>query len=361
MDAARPAYAAAGDAAPASENPTATMTPAPTPATTPAAATPTPAPLRLPFFPNEVGEIMILLYHGLTEDTPNEYDRSIADFKNDLQALYDGGYRLTPLGALIENRITTAAGYTPVVLTFDDGRASAFSLIRDENGVLTPAPDCAVGIIEAFYAEHPDFGKAATFFINGQPEPFRGEGTLAERFAYLIENGYELGNHSYTHADFSNLGGARLQEEIGRLDALIRSAAPGYEPAALAYPYSNRPHSTLRELVGSGVYEGRAYNYLFALRVGYTGAPASPNHIRFDPYNVSRALPTDDSAPGRDVRDLGSLLRYFDERPLERYVSDGDPHTLAVPEDRLHLVNMDSLGDIELIVYDPRGGFLPKN
>ncbi|MCL2420322.1 MAG: polysaccharide deacetylase family protein [Defluviitaleaceae bacterium] len=311
-----------------------------------------PEPDPEPIFPNEVGEIMILVYHGLHEETPGPYDRLTSDFRNDLQMLYDQGYRLISMADLINNNITTPAGYTPVVLSFDDSLPSAFSLKELEDGTLTPVPDTAVYIINAFYEKNPSFGRTAIFFVNAWREPFEGEGTLEARFRYLIDNGFEVGNHSYNHPDFSRLNAQRLQQEMGSLNQFIRRHLPDYQSLAMAYPFSIRPHAGLRHYALAGEYNGIPYNYTWALRVGNTGSPAVPHHVRFDPLNVSRVIASDASTNYRSVPDLGYLLRRFEREPHLRFISDGNPNTITVPRCQLHYVDMYSLGDKELVVYD---------
>ena len=304
-----------------------------------------------PVFPNEVGEIMIIVYHGLHPENPGPYDRLTEDFKNDLQALYDGGFRLISMRDLINNNITTPAGYTPVVLSFDDGLPSAFSLERAEDGTLVPVPGTAVYILNEFYKKNPDFGRTAIFFVNGRPRPFAGAGTLQERFEFLIDHGFELGNHSYSHPNFANLNARRLQQEIGRVDQMIRRYAPGFEPLVIAYPFGIRPRPSLRAYIFNGEYDGETYSHEWALRVGNTFVPAVPYHVNFDPGNVARVVPTDQSTPYYDVVDLGFLLRRFERFPHLRFISDGDPNTITVPSTHLQYVNMYKIGDRELVVY----------
>ena len=104
--------------------------------------------------PNEIGDIIIAMYHGIQNNPP--YHRTAEDYKKDLQYMYDNGYRLISMRDYIDHNISVAAGYTPIVLTFDDGLRSSFSL-EEVNGELRPVEDSAVGILEAFNAEHPDF------------------------------------------------------------------------------------------------------------------------------------------------------------------------------------------------------------
>lgn len=300
--------------------------------------------------PNESGNIMIIMYHGLSGSNPEKYDRKTSDFINDLQTLYDQGYRLIALNDLMDGHITVAAGYTPVVLTFDDGKNTAFSLARQEEAWV-PVSGCAVDIIEQFFAEHPDFGKAATFFVNGSKDPFAGQGTLAERFAYLLDNGYEIGNHTYSHTELNGLNAAQIQEQIGRVDQTIRTLCPGYVPRALTYPYGIRPKESLRAYALDGEYDGQAYHYDWGLREGQSIISANPFHVAFDPLNAPRVRGTDDTTPEYDVQDFGYFLRYYENHPERRYISDGDPNRVSVPEVNAQNINETALGGRELYVY----------
>ena len=326
--------------------PTVTPTPEPTPEPTPA---PTPVNYTV-VKPYEVGHTMVLMYHGIVDERKptNEYARTKDEFRSDLQALYDRGYRLLSLRDLMDNNVTTEAGYTPVVLTFDDGLASSFSLM-EENGKLVPVPDCGLDILLKFAAEHPDFGMAATFYINGNNNPFQGAGTLAERLQFLIDNGCDVGNHTYSHADLPTLDAAGIQAELAIVDRMIRESLPGYAPAGVAYPFGHRPQEEdLRPYILSGEHDGWTYTYDFALRVGQSGASTTPNRVTFEPLNLARVT----GSQGWDT-DLWWFLNRYDEHPEYRYISDGDPETIVVPRDSEANVVMESLGGKQLIIYDP--------
>ncbi|MEA4849223.1 MAG: hypothetical protein VB106_18465, partial [Clostridiaceae bacterium] len=151
---------------------------------------------------NENGQIMILMYHGIS-DKEAEWVRTADNFRKDLEVLYDKGYRLISLKDYIENDIRTEAGYTPFILTFDDGAKNNFNMI-EENGEKKIDPDCAVGILEEFKKEHPDFGSGGSFFVY-YPIPFRQKELIKEKYEFLIANGYDIGNHSYSHENLGKL------------------------------------------------------------------------------------------------------------------------------------------------------------
>lgn len=291
--------------------------------------------------PNEAGEIMILMYHGLTAATPKEnYMRSISSFKSDLNLLYENGYRLISLSDLLDNNITVEAGCTPVILTFDDGYNTAFSLIEKDD-TLIPKPNCAVDIINKFNEEHPDFGKAGVFYICDSGRiPFNGAGTLKDRFQYLVENGYELGNHTATHTELNKLSRDRIMEEMGKVEELVRLELPGYRMRSMSYPYGYMPGKENQDAALEGRYKDIEYSYDIGLREKITDASTVPANYGFDPYYVPRVRGSSNA-----VRDLGWYIKHYNEHPEERYVSDGDGETITIPQKYLNRVNIWQLTD----------------
>ncbi|HOL17241.1 MAG TPA: polysaccharide deacetylase, partial [Bacillota bacterium] len=140
---------------------------------------------------NEAGEIMVLMYHEIGEPE-DEWVRTPENFRKDLQELYDAGYRAVSMNDVLDGRIDIPAGTTPVVLTFDDGRAGQFRYIEKE-GELVMDPDCAVAILEEFYEAHPDFGLAATFYLFYSGVPFGQPDLVQKKLDYLVERGFEIG------------------------------------------------------------------------------------------------------------------------------------------------------------------------
>ncbi len=297
--------------------------------------------------PNEVGDIMIVMYHGILYDEPSsDYQRNVDDFKNDLETMYNKGYRLISMQDLIDNNIKVEAGYTPIVLTFDDGISSSFSLDEIE-GKLVPKENCAVDIINKFSEQHPDFGRAAAFYINGKREPFKGSGTLTERFNYLITNGYEIGNHTFNHNKLSELNETEIQEEIGLVHKLVLENTDGHILKSITYPFGIRPKAELLNYALAGEYDGVKYQYSLAIREGQSGASASPNNVKFDPLNVPRVRGSSNSE-----MDLGWFFDYYENNPSRKYVSDGDASKISVPSEKADLVNQDSVKDKELYLYE---------
>ncbi|MBC7960287.1 MAG: polysaccharide deacetylase family protein, partial [Vallitaleaceae bacterium] len=236
--------------------------------------------------PYEIGHIMVVMYHGIEEGRP-PYQRAEIDFIKDLQYMYDHNYRLISMSDYKNGTIDIPAGMTPILLTFDDGLNTTFAL-EEQDGQLVPKKGTAIALLKDFCAAHPDFGTAASLYINGDHESFQGAGTLVQRLQWLDEEGYEIGNHTFSHPNLSKISGDEVQEEIGKVDALIKSALPNATVDVLTYPFGIRPDEAYRDLVLEGSYEGLGYHYALGFREGPSGPMVSALHINFDPYNCPR-------------------------------------------------------------------------
>lgn len=287
--------------------------------TAPAAGRETPRP-SLP--PNELGQVMVLEYHviGPKED---RWARTPERFRQDLEDLYRRGYRPVNVSDLVAGRIDVPAGYTPVALTFDDGTEGQFRYV-EKDGKRIVDPDSAVGILLEFHRTHPDWPLRATFYV--YDNPFEQRDYWKEKIRFLVEQGFEVGNHTVNHANLGKLDAAGTAREIGGLQAILRQAVPGLRTVTLALPYGAFPREP--EAARRGSYQGVAYDIAAFLLVGANPAP-SPYSKKFDPWRVPRIQAVDsryDSATNID-----RWLAYFDEKPERRFVSDGDPGTVTVP------------------------------
>ena len=339
--------------------PQATPTPEPTVEPT-EEPTPTPAIDLEKTKPNEAGEIPIVMFHVfINELEPDKtysddylrYTQSFSYLRDLMERLYDMGYRMTSMNDFLNNDIKVEAGYKPVIFTFDDGTASQFSLI-EQDGELVVNPNCAVAVMLDFYKEHPDFGLEGTFYVILGHTTFYEErssgtplaGTLKERLQYLIDLGFEIGNHTYDHFNMSNAtDGETIMREIGRNQAAMYDVIEDYTFTSLSLPFGSVP-SSLFEYVKSGAYDGVAYQNLGVLEVGWDPA-ISPVNPDYDPYSIHRVRGTGFLAENCDFEWWLKNMR----DPV--YVSDGDPDTITVPEEYLSLVDQSKLGDNQLRVY----------
>jgi peptidoglycan/xylan/chitin deacetylase (PgdA/CDA1 family) len=280
-----------------------------------------------PLPPNELGRVMILEYHKI--DYPEErWTRTPENFLRDLERLYAGGYRLMALNDLIDGRITVPAGTTPVVLTFDDSSPGQFRYLeRDQTAEIDPKS--GIGVLEAFIREHPDFGRAATFYVlPGASRPnrlFDQPAHERRKLQYLISRGYEIGNHTLWHANLGKYDERIVREQVAEAQVWIQRHVPDYRPRTLALPHGVYPKDVAWVL--NGTVKGAAYRHDAILMVAGGAAP-SPFSRAFDPIHLPRIQAVE--------RDLTTWLTYFERHPDDRFVSDGDASTVTIQASRRH-------------------------
>jgi Predicted xylanase/chitin deacetylase len=273
--------------------------------------------------PNELGNIMILEYH-LIGYPEAQWRRTPDNFRQDLQMLYDNGYYPVPLEDLISANLKVPAGKTPFVITFDDSSQGQFRFLKQGNNLVVD-PDSAVGIMEAFKKQHPDFPLTATFYV--LPEIPKGlrlfgqEEYIQQKLQYLVAHGYEIGNHTYWHQNLGKVDDIGVQKQIALCVKEVQSYVPGYRVHSIALPLG--VHSKNRVLEHDGEYQGIKYHNDSILLVGSGPAP-SPYSNTFNPYKLER-IQAGDTAWGPKA-----YVSYFAKNPSLRYVSDGDPKTLSV-------------------------------
>ena len=282
-----------------------------------------------PLQPNELGRVMILEYHKV--DQPEErWTRTPANFRGDLERLWERGYRLVALNDLLDGRIATSRGTTPVVLTFDDSSPGQFKLI-ERHGSWVPDPDCAVGILEAFERQHPEFGRAATFFVLPGADPpnrlFNQKDLAGRKLQYLAAHGYEIGNHTLWHANLAKYPVRVVRQQLATAQEWIQRHVPGYRIRTLALPMGAYPQDIRWAIEGAE--RQIAYRHDAVLMVAGGAAP-SPHTRAFDPYHLPRIQALE--------RELAQWLGYFERNPQERYVSDGDASVITVPPGTLDKV-----------------------
>lgn len=301
--------------APATENPPSANQGSETPAST----------VPGPYAANESGEVMVLMYHHFVESYQGgnrSITTTLTDFRNFLQTIYDQGYRPVSMNDFINNTIHLSAGYRPIVLSFDDGWASQFSFL-EKDGQLQVDPNTAVGVLQEFNRTHPDFALRGIFYINLGQSTFGKVGTLSQRLNYLIDQGFEIGNHTYSHKNLKGLTAAEITEEIGKNQWMMDQLVPGYKFTSLALPYGNNNKENLAA-IQSGTYNGVSYENKTIFLAGWkpSDIPGTSNAT----YTSTRIV-----APGMDAIDMDATwwLKDAQNNPSRYYVSDGNPSTGA--------------------------------
>ncbi|MET1031979.1 polysaccharide deacetylase family protein [Domibacillus tundrae] len=111
-----------------------------------------------------------------------------------------------------------------VALTFDDG----------------PNPTSTEAILATLKKHH---AKATFFMLGSRVEHY------PELVNKIVQEGHEVGNHSWSHHDFTKLEAADVKSEIDRTSAAVEAAA-GVSPLAVRPPYG-ATNENVNEIIGA--------------------------------------------------------------------------------------------------------------
>ena len=304
---------------------------------------------------DESGLIPVMMYHGIVNlkdsDTAytggnvdkDGYTRTAESFRKDLDYYYNEGYRMIRLEDYIDGKIDTEMGKSPIVLTFDDGLENNIKVTGlDSNGNIIIDPNSAVGILEEYKKKYPDYNVTATFFINGGL--FRQTEYNEKILNWLIDNGYDIGNHTYTHVDFTTVDKNKATEEVGKmyqkLDGIIKDKYVNIVALPFGSPYDD-DHSNFKYII-EGTYNGYTYNTKSTLRVGWE-ANYSPFSKSFNPQFIKRIRAYDNNGENFDIK------MNFNRLKETRYISDGDINTIVIPTEYKDSIKNDT--NKQIIVY----------
>ncbi|MBN1993604.1 MAG: polysaccharide deacetylase family protein [Anaerolineae bacterium] len=286
---------------------------------------PTPEQTALqPFFAeaNELGKIMVLEYHRLGYPELR-FQRTPANFRADLQRLYQSGYYPVNFADVGRGLPNVPAGKKPIVLTFDDSDISQFRVLDDH----TIDADSAVGIILNFHNGHPDdWPIRATFFVLGSDNAdyvsiFGQPKWAKSKVQFLVNQGMEVGSHTVNHVNLAAISAERIEWELAVSQHVIEELAPNYEVQSLSVPYGEFPYTM--DFLKAGQWGDYAYTYT-GNAAAWGGPGVSPFDSAFNPYRVARLEVTADA--------LNHWLTHFEQNPQAYYVSDGDPGRVTAPE-----------------------------
>ena len=231
---------------------------------------------------NELNSVPILMYHRVYGMTNAEtsytggnvdvdgYNRTSEAFENDLRTYYEQGYRMMRLDDFVDGYIDVEFGYSPVILTFDDGIRDV--VLEGWNADGSPIFDstCAIGILEKIKGEYPDFNVTATFFVN---ESLFGNGEEDDRkvMKWMVDNGYDIGNHTRDHVKLGDLGADEIEKQVGAMYKKLDEIIPGQYVNIVALPFgspeSMGPYKTQFDRISSGTYSSLCVDkILFTVR-----------------------------------------------------------------------------------------------
>lgn len=302
------------------------------------------AEIDLSIKPNELGEIMILMYHGVGEEE-EVWQRTPENFRKDLQYMYDNKYQMISLNDYAKGEINTNAGYTPIILTFDDGRQNNFNYVEKDNELVID-PDSAIGILEEFKNKYSDFDVTASFFLGtnifGQKE------YADQKLNWIIENGYDIGNHTYSHNELAKLNGEDIIAEIGSVNNIVNSYMPDYAVETLALPHGSNPKDEFIDSMLEGEYEGNKYKTIAVLDVGWRPS-YSPFDTMIDFTSLYRVTASEINVENCGIYDY---FKSYENNTRERFISDGNPEVVTIPKRHEAYLNMDVVGDKLINIYE---------
>jgi peptidoglycan/xylan/chitin deacetylase (PgdA/CDA1 family) len=229
--------------------------------------------------------IPVLEYHSVGE-VEARWTRSYENFKNDLLWLYNNDYYPVTASSFADMSFRIPKGKKPVVITFDDGNKNQFEMLSD--GSVNPFS--AVGIMDEFCRQYPDFSCVATFYVNSLP--FGQKEYVSQKLQHLFDAGSEIGNHTLTHASLSKLSTAGVEVELGGLvKKLTTSTGFSFPVETIAYPHGLLPTDV--SAVEFGSYDGHFYRNKIGFLVGAEPS-LLPSDENFNPFKVPRIQAIDD-------------------------------------------------------------------
>lgn len=287
---------------------------------------------------NELGKVPIMMYHGIREKTSSStgtvggnvdkdgYNRTTSAFREDLEYYYENGYRMIRLEDYINGKVDVEYGKSPIILTFDDGNEDNIKVTGlDENGNIIIDKNSAVGILEEFKKNHHDANVTATFFVNGGM--FNQSEYNEKILKWMVENNYDIGNHTQTHLDIKKSSADKVQKEIVYVYEELEKIIPGKYVKIIALPFGS-PYSKTHDnfkYVLSSTYNGKTYETEAALRVGWE-PEVSCFDKEFDKTFLKRCRAYDNNGKEFDIKMV------FDMLEKNRYISDGEPNIITIKE-----------------------------
>jgi hypothetical protein len=272
--------------------------------------------------PNELGVVPVLMHHQIRLHG-SEFDLTPSQLVGELTRLWRDGFYPVRAVDLAMGRMNVPKGRSPVVLTFDDADNNQVGFLPD--GSLDP--NTGLGILEAFAKSHPGFPAVATFFV--PRNAFEGNGsTPGKTLRWLVERGFELGNHTRDHIPLNTIDATRVQRQLVLGEHVLSDRVAGYEAKTMALPLGTLPRK--RSLAVNGSWRGESYHFAGVFLAGAEPSP-SPYSKKFDAGAIPRIRPNPNWNGSRDFTG-GMWLDLLERNPSMRYVSDGDPGKITFPK-----------------------------
>mgnify|MGYP003308045311 CR=1 FL=1 len=199
----------------------------------------------IPIIKNEIERILVLLQDFLLVNKTNmncdimdinmlieevtEKVTSIMD-SNDIKfniKTTDDGYTYTNAGNTVSDPLQNAT-IEVTELALSEKVTAVYTIKNGESDVAALLADPVITVNSAAGTDLSKyFNVTATFFVNGGlfGQPLYNDKILE----FLVNNGYDIGNHTYTHVNFSKASIDEIQKEIGIVNNMVESLLDGYK------------------------------------------------------------------------------------------------------------------------------------
>ena len=160
----------------------------------------------------------------------------------------------------------------------------------------------------------------------------------------MIDNGYDIGNHTQTHLDIKKSSGERVQKEIAYVYDELERIIPNKYVKIIALPFGSpyvKTHENFKYVLNT-TYNNKTYETEAALRVGWEPEVSCFNKD-FDKTFLKRCRAYDNNGKEFDI------TMVFNNLKNNKYISDGNVKTITVPESSKNLISQDNT--LEVITY----------
>ena len=145
----------------------------------------------------------------------------------------------------------------------------------------------------------------------------------------LVDNGYDVGNHTNNHDSLSGTSVDKTQQTIAQIYQKLDAVIPGKYVNIIALPYgnpTNKRHSNFSYIL-NGTSNGYTYQNKATLRVGWE-PDVSPFNKNFDKTYIKRCRAYDNNGSEFDIRMVFNMLKN------SKYISDGLTDIITIPSSR---------------------------
>lgn len=175
--------------------------------------------------------IPVLCYHVVSTSPSGRYQLSLTKFREQMAYLASNGFTTLSVDEYYSiMTLQTPAPARPILLTFDDSTS-----------------DFVTNVVPVLK----QYGFKATQFVVSGWVNTAGHLTSAQ-LQTLAAEGYDIQNHTQTHADLSTLAYAAAYAEVNSADSFI-TGVTGKKPQFLAYPYGRTDATAQTALRDVGV------------------------------------------------------------------------------------------------------------